>query len=185
MTNQNSTVEHQIRPEQLQEELGIKKDAYYAYLKHLGIKASKDSNGKAYLEPEQANLVRQLRQHVVAGGKIEEFEVSNAEPSALVKADAGEINVADQQTPEEEVDPTQGLDWEALYREASEIAGQRLTASKQVVLAMAEQMGYEDLHPETKAKVNRVREATAPKFNPQAIAADLLSKCREQQLQTA
>ena len=49
MTDQNSAVEHQIRPNALMEELGIKKDAYYAYLKHLGFKAEKDSDGKAFL----------------------------------------------------------------------------------------------------------------------------------------
>ncbi|NEP15476.1 MAG: hypothetical protein F6J97_01085 [Leptolyngbya sp. SIO4C1] len=179
MTNQNSAIEHQIRPEQLQEELGIKKDAYYAYLKQLGIKASKDSNGKAYLEPEQANCVRQLRQHVLAGGKIEEFEVSHFEPSALVKSDAGELEAAEPLPAA--ADPTQGLDLENIYREASEIAAQRLTAGEQLVLAMASQMNYEDLHPEARGKVDQVRAATAPKFNAQTLAADLLSQCRQRQ----
>ena len=36
----------------------------------------KDDDGKAYLEPEQANLVRSLREHVLAGGKIEESAIS-------------------------------------------------------------------------------------------------------------
>ena len=61
MTDQNSTVEHQIRPNVLQDQLGIKKDAYYAYLKHLGIKAEKGSDGKVFLTEAQANQIRALR----------------------------------------------------------------------------------------------------------------------------
>lgn len=186
MGDQNSVVEHQIRPNDLMEELGIKKDAYYAYMKQLELKAEKDENGKAFLTEEMANSVRAIRAHVEAGGKIEEFAVSNS----LVTADAGAVGSVGgvQPEPVPEVDPTAGLDMEALYREASEIAGQRLTAGAQVVLAMASQMSYDDLHPETKAKVDSVRSASSPKFNAQAIASDLMSRYRESQqqnLQTA
>ena len=183
MDNQNSVVEHQIRPNALMEELGIKKDAYYAYLKHLGIKAEKDGNGKAFLTEAQVKSLRAIRAHVEAGGKIDEFPISNS----LATATAGEMGdtaVVDE-TP---MNPTDGLDFDSLYREAAEIAGQRLTAGAQVVLAMASQMSYEDLHPETKAKVDSVRSASAPKFDPQAIASNLMSKYREgqqQNLQTA
>ena len=68
MTDQKSTVEQQIRPNILQDQLGIKKDAYYSYLKHLGIKAEKDSDGKAFLTEGQANSIRLLSLHVVDGG---------------------------------------------------------------------------------------------------------------------
>ena len=70
MAAQNSTVEHQLRPDELMAELDIKKQAYYTYLKYLGIKADKDSKGKLYLTQAQANLVRELRSHVVGGGKM-------------------------------------------------------------------------------------------------------------------
>jgi len=63
MTDQNSTQFDQIRPEDLMQELGIKKDTYYADLSYLDIKAVKDKNGKVYLTNEQANLVRQLRSY--------------------------------------------------------------------------------------------------------------------------
>jgi len=59
MSEQNSM----IRPEELMEELGIKKDTYYGDLNYLKIKAAKDYNGKAYLTNEQANLVRELRSY--------------------------------------------------------------------------------------------------------------------------
>ena len=63
MTDQNSEIDYQIRPDDLMEELGIKKDAYYAYIKFLDIKIEK-ADGKAYLSQEQADLMRSLRSHV-------------------------------------------------------------------------------------------------------------------------
>ena len=177
MSNQNSVVEHQIRPNDLMEELGIKKDAYYAYMKQLDLKAEKDENGKAFLTEEMANSVRAIRAHVEAGGKIEEFTVSNS----LVMSEAGAVGAMGMDMPASEADPADAFDMEAIYREASEIAGQRLTAGEQVVLAMASQMSYEDLHPETKAKVDTVRSSARPKFNAQVIASDLMSRYRESQ----
>lgn len=179
---QNSTVEQQIRPNSLQEELGIKKDAYYAYLKHLDIKAEKDSEGKAFLTEAQANQIRALRKHVVDGGKIEDFQ---PEMMALTIANNGEIESAKPEEPVEEIDPSQGLDMETLYIEASEIAAQRLTAGERVVMAMASQMSYEDLHPQARVKVDQVRASVSPKFNPQEIAANLLSKCKQQMAEAA
>ena len=143
MTDQKSTVEQQIRPNILQDQLGIKKDAYYSYLKHLGIKAEKDSDGKAFLTEGQANSIRLLRQHVVDGGKIEEFDIHKAIESALAVSDGGELS---QVEPEPvNVDPAEDLDMEMLYLKASKMAVQRLTAGEQVVAAMASQMTYEDL----------------------------------------
>ena len=68
MTDQKSTVEQQIRPNILQDQLGIKKDAYYSYLKHLGIMAAKDPAGEPLLNEGQANSIRLLSLHVVDGG---------------------------------------------------------------------------------------------------------------------
>ena len=172
-------MEHQLRPDELMAELGIKKQAYYDYLKHLGIKAEKDSQGKAYLTQAQAKMMRSLREHVVAGGKIEDFDVDAwAEPGAsdLVKSEPGQMDAGSGTT----ADPVEDLDLEQLYRDASEIAAQRLTAGEQVVLAMASQMEYSDLHPDTRAKVEQMRASAVPKFDPQAVAADLLQKCRQQ-----
>lgn len=177
MTDRNSTVEHQLRPDELMAELDIKKQAYYDYLKHLGIKAGKDSKGKAYLTQAQANLIRALRQHVVSGGKIEDFVVDE-NSVALAVSGAGELDTPAGPMPQ--VDPTGDVDLQALHREASKIAAHRMTAGHHLVLAMAEQMTYDDLHPESKAQVDQVREATVPKFNAQAMATDLLSQVRGQ-----
>ncbi|MEA5464888.1 hypothetical protein [Leptothoe sp. PORK10 BA2] len=174
-------MEHQLRPDELMAELDIKKQTYYNYLDHLGIKAEKDSKGKVYLTQAQADQLRSLRSHVLEGGKIEEFTISRSSSSDLVKMESGGLDSAERLTEiEVEADPTQGLDMETLYREASEIAAQRLTASEQVVLALASQMDYNDLHPEAKAKVDQVREATVPKFDAQAVATDLLGQFRRQ-----
>ena len=103
----------------------------------------------------------------------------------MTVADGTELGqVAEPPALVEEVNPTQGLDMEALYLEASEVAAQRLTAGNQVILAMASKMTYEDLHPTAKAKVDHVRAASVPKFNPQEVADNLLSQFR-QQMQTA
>ncbi|MEM9486908.1 MAG: hypothetical protein AAGA83_24815, partial [Cyanobacteria bacterium P01_F01_bin.116] len=183
MADQNSTVEQQIRPNILQDQLGIKKDAYYAYLKQLGIKAEKDSDGKAFLTEGQANSIRLLRQHVVDGGKIEDFDIHKAIESALAVSDGGDLGQVEPEQPK--ADPADGLDMEALYLEASEIAAQRLTAGEQVVMAMASQLTYEDLHPKAKAKVDQVRSSAVPKFDPQEIAASLLSRCKQQMAEVA
>ena len=181
MTNCNSTIEHQLRPDELIAELSIGKQTYYNYLKHLGIKAGKDSKGKAYLSQEQAKLIRDLRTHVVDGGKIEEFTISD-EATALAVTDSAELDAAGDSMPQS--DPQEGLDLKMLHREASKIAAKRMTAGHHLVLAMAEQMTYEDLHPEAQAEVDEVRTAGLPKFNPQELATDLLSQFR-QQMQTA
>lgn len=184
MHDQNSTVEHQIRPDALMDELGIKKDSYYTYLKQLEIKAEKDSTGKVYLNQEQANLMRQLRSHVLAGGKIEEFSVRNSEPSGLVCADAGAMSGQDSETVADEGEPY-GLNFEALMTEAAELAGHRMTMGDQLVLQLASQMTYEDLPDQVRTKVDRVREATRPKFQPETIATNLLNQWRQQRSEMA
>lgn len=193
MTERNSTVEHQLRPDELMAELSIGKQTYYNYLKHLGLKAGKDSKGKAYLSQGQAKLIRDLRAHVVGGGKIETFtsneETPKQEAAALAVADMGELGQLKGQAEAEaeaiRVDVSQGLDMVALHREASKIAAQRMTAGQKLMLAMAEQMTYEDLHPEAQAEVDQVRSAASPKFNAKELASDLLSQFRQQPVQTA
>lgn len=175
-TTQNSEVLIQIRPDELMNELGIKKDAYYGDLKFLGLKPKKDGEGKVYLEDEQANQVRALRSYMLNNdGKREGFSIdggaiATTEPNSM----ASEAHLPEQP------DPCSGIDHEELYLEASNLAAAQMTMGQQVVLAMASQMGYEDLHPVAKAKVDSLREATTPKFQPQAIAAQLLDKIRSQ-----
>ena len=185
MADQNSTVEHQIRPEALRDELGIKKDSYYNYLKALDIKAEKDSEGKAYLTETQANLMRALRSHVLAGGKIEEFDVSNGDAASLALAEKADLTQDAGPDPQAQIP---GFDMDKLVRGAAELAGHRMTVAQQLMLQMADQMTYEDLPEEVQAKVDGLREATNPKQqNLSVMASDLLSQWRakRQELQTA
>lgn len=129
MTEQNSVVVPQIRPEQAMEQLGIKKDAYYEDLKFLGIKANRDSEGKSYLDESQFELLKKLRLHVDATGKRDGFVI---DAGHLMTTD--EDAIADQPSIPEPQDPVGGLDEEMLYREASEVAGSRMTAGEQVIL---------------------------------------------------
>lgn len=185
MSHQNSTVVHQIRPDALMEELGIKKDAYYAYLKHLGIKAEKDLEGKAFLDEEQANVVRLLRSHVQNGGKIEDFSISDLENNGLVKADETDLSQQSGEAVSEEK-KIPGVDMDELVRGAAELAGHRMTMAQQLMLQMANQMTYEDLPEDVKVKVDSLREATNPKpQNLAAIATDLLSQWRQQRTEAA
>lgn len=177
----NSGVEVTIRPEALMEEQGIKKSVYYEDIKFLELTLEKDGNGKVFLNEEQANLVRQLRSHVNKAGKREGFKpasggaIATADPNAMASSTP---------TPEPE-DPCAGIDQEVLYREASEVAACQMTMPQQVVLAMASQMTYEDLHPAAQAKVDSVRQAVAPKFQPQEIASKLLQQIRQQRTEAA
>ncbi|MBD1877020.1 hypothetical protein H6F75_26395 [Nodosilinea sp. FACHB-131] len=173
----NLIVEHQVRPDDLMAELGIKKDAYYTYLKHLDIKAQKDGSGKAYLEPQQADRIRALRLHVVATGKIDGFE----ETALATSAESG---LGD--TPPWNNDiPQDTPDLERLIRQAQELAAHNMAMGDLVVAQLAQQMTFDDLAPDLQGKVTEVREATRPKANPAAIASQILGQWRSQRGATA
>lgn len=141
MSDQNSAVVYQIRPDMLSEELGIKKDSYYTYMKFLGLKAEKDHEGKAYLSEEQANLMRALRQHVLTTGKIEGFANSNGEPVAVVEVPNGEVAV-EPVVPEQ---PVSEVVAELPSLEAVEQVGQEQTGQ----LAIAEESALDAPTAET------------------------------------
>jgi hypothetical protein len=202
MTDQNSAVVYQIRPDALGEELGIKKDSYYTYMKFLGLRAEKDHDGKAYLSEGQANLMRALRQHVVSTGKMEGFVNSNGEtvtaaatpnvevgvqtgqgepsPLAIAVESGGILNAAAQSTSDEPVQP--GME-EELIRMAAELKTQQLAMMPMVVQELASRMTYEDLPEEMQAQVDRVRAAAAPKFQPGEVAGNILERWRDRNQQ--
>lgn len=184
MTDQNSATLDQIRPDDLMGELGIKKDAYYAYLKHLGIKASKDSEGKSYLKEEQANLVRALRSHVEKTGKIEGFP--NSVESGLVWAEPADLlGDAVAQATQHAGDDAECLDLEDLIYAAAELKGHQLAMGDLVKLELANRLTYDDLPVEVKQKVDRVRDSANPKSQPAHLADQLLQRWRSQQAQAA
>lgn len=175
MTDQNSDIDYQIRPDDLKEELGIQKDAYYAYIKFLNLKIEK-ADGKAFLSQEQANLLRSLRSHVLQHGKMEGF----------VNTNSGELTIAesshsiDQAAPQVQEIPIENDDhqFDDLIRAAAELKGQRLVMPQMVINALADKMTYNDLPDDVRAKVDAVKETTSPK-HPSQLADQLLSRYRQ------
>jgi hypothetical protein len=181
MTDQNSPVDYQIRPDDLKEELGIQKDAYYAYVKFLNLKIEK-VDGKAYLTTEQADLLRSLRSHVLEHGKMEGFVNTNSGELATVDQSSS-IDQAAQ--PVQEI-PIESDDYQLndLIRAAAELKGQRLIMPQMVINALADKMTYADLPDDVRAKVDAVKETTSPK-HPSQLADQLLQKYRTQKLAIA
>jgi hypothetical protein len=175
MTDQNSGVDYQIRPEDLQDELGIKKDAYYAYVKFLSLKIEK-SEGKAFLSGEQANLLRSLRSHVLEHGKMDGF--SNRNGGELAAVEFGSLT--ENAIPDvQEIPIVQSEDeLNHLIRAAAELKGQRLVTPQLVISELADRMTYEDLPDDVKQKVDAVRQSASPK-SPSQLADQLLSRYRQ------
>ncbi|MBW4523345.1 MAG: hypothetical protein KME16_27215 [Scytolyngbya sp. HA4215-MV1] len=178
MDTPNSVVERQIRPEELMEELGIKKDVYYAYLKYLGIKAEKDLEGKAYLTDEQANAIRALRSHVQNTGKMDGFLNQNGE--LTIAGEASLLNAAEQAQPQ---DNPMDEQFEELIRAAAELKGQQLVLPELVIRELASRMTYDDLPEDIQVKVANVRQSASPKYQPAQLANDLLSQWRNRRSQ--
>jgi hypothetical protein len=176
--NQNSAPPELIRPENLINELGIKKDTYYADLNYLGIKAEKDSEGKAYLTFEQAEEVRSLRRHVENTGKREGF-INNA----IVKVDDSTAIASTNNNHEENIyvkpsEPTAQFDLDRLMRDAAELKAREIAMPALVKRAIADKMTEEDLPEDLQEKVNLAREAADPKFTPVSVADVLLNQWR-------
>jgi hypothetical protein len=194
MTEPNSganAVERLVRPEELMDELGIKKDAYYAYLKHLNFKAAKDDDGKAFLTPDQVADVQALRAHVLATGKIEGFVVGNGgdvwedgegDRGQLVRSVAGELNAGvDLEAIGRGLDELPEDQVRSLVGEAAELAASRLVAPALLRRAIADQMTLEDLPGELRQRVAQVQDAAAVSFDAQGVAGKVLGQWRRMQ----
>jgi hypothetical protein len=169
-----------IRPDEAMDLLGVKKDGFYARLKHLGIKLDKDDDGKTYLSQDQFDQLEALGEHIKNTGKMEGFPDSN---SALTINQDGSLVGSAVEFGEIPID--QPLD--ELMQQAGRLAARRITAPLHVVHAIADQMTYEDLPDNLRQEVDTVRHQVAnpPKFQAQPIADDLLSQWREQRSQQA
>ena len=197
MTHQNSAPNNLIRPDELQNQLSIGKDTYYDDLKHLGIKAQKDSDGKAYLTFEQAEQVRALRSYVIENGTRKGFIYEKVEhetniESSIVKATDNNIETA-QSNPEaqittteediyiSETHPTDDINLDELVRTAKEIKARNLSMRNLLAVELAKNMSYEDLDPDLQEKVRIAQDAANPKkHQPKLIARDLLKQWRSQ-----
>jgi hypothetical protein len=194
MTEPNSganAVERLVRPEELMDELGIKKDAYYAYLKHLNFKAAKDDDGKAFLTPEQVADVQALRAHVLATGKIEGFVVGNGgdvwedgegDRGQLVRAVTGDLSAGmDLEAIGRGLDELPEDQVRSLVGEAAELAASRLVAPALLRRAIADQMTLEDLPGELRQRVAQVQDAAVVSFDAQGVAGKVLGQWRRMQ----
>ena len=178
MAEQNSVVVPQIRPEQVMEQLGIRKDAYYADLKFLGIQAQRDSDGKSYLDEVQFQLLVALRKHVVETGKREGFEAPGEMVAIAEDTLAGPE--AHPQPREEATEFRNQID--DLIRAAAELKGEQLLTPQLIIQELADRMTYEDLPADVKA---RIEAAKRPQVEPGKIAGQLLSQWRQQRAATA
>ncbi|NEO91395.1 MAG: hypothetical protein F6K56_14605 [Moorea sp. SIO3G5] len=180
MSKQNYAPSGAIRPETLMSELNIKKDAYYNDLHYLEIEAQTDSEGKAYLTQEQADQVRALRNHVKKTGKRSGFS-----DNSIVIADDSNLSAENPiPTTETEGDvyvqaenPTDQFNVNQLMRSAAELKAREL-AMADLVRALADKMGWDDLPQDLQQKVIDAEEAANPKYTPASIADTLLAQYR-------
>ena len=198
MTDQNSTPNNSIRPEALQAELGIKKATYYDDLSHLGIRADKDAEGKAYLTFEQAEQVRALRSYVIKYGTRKGFVYEKVEHEtnigSIVKTGESNIETSNSSAtstivhPEEDIyvsdiNPTEQVNLDSIINNAQELAARNLAMPELLAVELANNMSYEDLTPELQAKIDIARDAANPKkHQPKLIAQTLLKQFRMQRV---
>jgi hypothetical protein len=182
MENQNSAPEIQFRPEDLWDRYQIKKDAYYARIKFLGIKPKRDSNKRVYLTEEQVKDLDALHSHIEKTGKMEGFDSNNdsAEESALVRAETREIaagasSMIDRPTAPVEAGQPHPDQFAALVRSAAEYAAGMELAKYTIASKFQENP---DLLPDDlKQQVEEAKRQTAPKSqNPKAIAQQFLNQ---------
>ena len=178
MTDQNSAIEHQIRPDEAMELLGVKKDAYYDRLKFLGIKTQKDKEGKAYLAKTQFDQLVDLGSWIEQTGKMEGFTHLN---SVLAPAQGGGLR--DGEMPiAPETDPYAGQ-MDELIRAAAELKAHQIVMPDMVIRELAGRMNYSDLPQDLQAKVDAVKEGSRPNFQPGTIATNLLDQWRNKKTQ--
>lgn|GEM_PF-973520 len=199
MSDQNSTVNNLIRPEALQDELGVKRATYYDDLKHLKIKAAKDEDGKAFLTFQEAQKVRALRSYVIKYGarkgfNYEEFVNENNIGSSIIKAEesdietqtaiattTGELAESGIYVTEEETDPTNKVNQDNIIRTAQELAARNIAIPYLIAVELANSMEFDDLPEDLQKKIIVARDASNPKkHQPRAIADGLLKQLRSQ-----
>ncbi len=197
MTDQNSVPNNAIRPEDLQAQLSIRKDAYYADLRYLGITANKDTNGNAYLTFEQAEQVRQLRSYVNNYGTRKGFVFEKIDDESNIRSslvtttnsdiESTQSNIGTEITTTEEdiyvsdINPTEQVNLDNVFNTAQELAARNIAIPHLLAVEIANNMKFEDLSPELQAKVNIARDAANPKkHQPKLIAQTLLKQWRSQ-----
>ena len=186
---QNSPTEAQFSPDEVQSRFGIKKDAYYDRLKFLGVKAAKDSTGKAFISSVQIELLDELDSYIKEHGKMEGFVNRNSIESETESSAPLTTTTIDHLTTATESAPINSDPFQAenigpmdeLINLAAGIAAQRIAAPHLVALEMAGSMTYEDLPDEYKARVDEARDSVRrPAAAVGKLAGSLLDQWRAQ-----
>jgi hypothetical protein len=165
-----------VRPEDLMEELGIKKDAYYADLKYLNIQPIKDSEGKVWLTFEDAERIRHLRSHVEQKGKRNGFE-----ENSIVKADDNNLANSPNSIHVESREAIETTSFDRVLNNAYDLKARELAASDLAVRAIADRITEDDLPQHLKETLEAVRESVAPKWTPDSLADQILAYHRHKQ----
>ena len=131
--------------------------------------------------------MRELRSHVSQTGKREGFVSSSTDDingdlvhhqsSQEITAFNEESEEVDLEIPQSEQEEYED-NLEKIIHEAARLKMQNLSAPHLVKLHLAEQMSEEDLPPEMREKVQQVRNAANPKFQPSSVANNLLQQWR-------
>lgn len=168
MNVENSQPVSMIRPEDLMEELNIKKDTYYRDINYLGIEAQRDSEGKLFLTPEQADQVRFLRSYVEQNGRRNGFE-----NNSIVRTDGSSIesNSEQRRANGNGKNPAVEEQFEALIRSAQEYKASTEIAKYMLASQMTEEMLPSDLRD----RVEVAKATAAPKSsNPLEMARKMV-----------
>ena len=188
--SQNSPTEAQFSPDEVQSRFGIKKDAYYDRLKFLGVKAAKDSTGKAFISSNQIEMLDSLDGYIKENGKMEGFINKNSigdeaetESAPLATTTIDNLTTATESAPTNS-DPFQAENigpMDELINLAAGIAAQRIAAPHLVALEMANSMTYDDLPDEYRERVDQARESVRrPAAAVGKLAGSLLDQWRAQ-----
>ncbi|MGB5771289.1 MAG: hypothetical protein WBM32_15695, partial [Crocosphaera sp.] len=144
------------RPEEVQEMFGIKKVAYYNRLKFLEMQAHKDEGGKAYLDDNQLDILKELDEYISINGKMTGFSYSKTSESSgsLVTTDENGLTTSpnnstalinDSGTNEPDIyvtpeEPTAQFNMEQLLYEAAQLKARELAMQDLVKRALADGM---------------------------------------------
>jgi hypothetical protein len=158
------------------EELGIKKDAYYADLKYLNIQPNKDSEGKVWLTSEEAERIRHLRSHVEQKGKRNGFE-----ENSIVLQDNNNLATSANNIYVDSREAIEDNQFDRVLNNAYDLKARELAASDLAVRAIADRITEDDLPQHLKEKLEAVRESVAPKWTPDSLADKILAYHRSKQ----
>jgi hypothetical protein len=180
MSDRNSAAVDRMTPEEAMTFLGIKSSAYYERLSYLGIKPEKANDGKKYLSQLQIQRLEMLDSWIKEKGKMDGFvEQEGRQGEALEGALAvsGEEGLRGADAAAADSEPHQG-EMDYLIRMAAQLKAQQLTATPEIIRAIAAQMTEEDLPEDLRAVVQGSREMLSPKIQPAQIAESLLDQWR-------